>query len=66
MNEQIKAAASKASLALSALFLVLVAKESASFVSYEACHGSDHYARSFYCETVYRNEPGYRALPSNW
>ena len=30
--------------------------------SYGHCHGSDHYARGYYCETVYSNEDGYRAL----
>lgn len=39
-----------------------IAYQAGSFVSHEYCHGSSHNARGAYCETVYANEEGYRAL----
>lgn len=57
-----KIAVSKISLAIALAFLVATIAQTSKFLSYEYCHGSSHNARGTYCETVYANEDGYRAL----
>lgn len=57
-----KLAVSKIALALSAVFLIAIIAKTSQFVSHEYCHGSSHNARGAYCETVYADEDGYRAL----
>lgn len=61
-----KLAISKIALALSAVFIIATIATKSMALTHAYCHGGSAEARTFYCETVYRNEPGYRALPSNW
>lgn len=57
-----KLAVSKSALALSALFIIATVVETSAILSHAYCHGGSAEARTFYCETVYADEDGYRAL----
>lgn len=48
--------------AVTAILVISIVALVATAVSHEYCHGSSHNARGYYCEAVYANEDGYRAL----
>ena len=62
MQTSTKLIAAKVFLALSVVLFTMAVLEVVSSVSHAYCHGSSHNARGAYCEAVYSEEEGYRAL----